>query len=138
MARDPERVVQYLGELEEVAEDVLTDKHQIVDLDRRRNKNREAIRALEKQNGGIHDKSWVCIGNMFLKMPTSQTTNLLKEDQKKLDAECENLRLRLRKNVNKLRDLEGKPELQGFDLQPLTQEEAKSVNQVMKTSGIHV
>uniref|UniRef100_A0A8B9CY53 Uncharacterized protein n=1 Tax=Anser brachyrhynchus TaxID=132585 RepID=A0A8B9CY53_9AVES len=48
MARDPAFVLRYLAEVEELAEDVLAARQQIVDLDVKRNRNREALRALHK------------------------------------------------------------------------------------------
>ena len=39
-------VLEHLREIEEAAEEVLSEKQEIVDLDRKRNQNREAIRAL--------------------------------------------------------------------------------------------
>ena len=48
LAPEAERVLQYLVEVEELAEAVLADKRQIVDLDTKRNQNREGLRALQK------------------------------------------------------------------------------------------
>ncbi len=44
MERSPDQLVQYLIELEGIAEEVLTDKRQMVDLDRQRQSTRQAIR----------------------------------------------------------------------------------------------
>ena len=41
---DPDKLLPYLTQVEEVAEDILSDKQQLIDLDRRRQKTREAIR----------------------------------------------------------------------------------------------
>lgn len=41
---------------------------------------------------------------------------------KEIDREIEELGEQLKEKVEKLRDLEGKPELKGFDLKPLTKE----------------
>lgn len=41
---------------------------------------------------------------------------------KELDKEISELRDKLKEQVKKLRDLEGKPELKGFDLKPITKE----------------
>lgn len=38
------KMINHLVEIEQVAEDIMTDRQQIVQLDKRRNKNREAIR----------------------------------------------------------------------------------------------
>lgn len=41
-----DKVLPYLTQVEQVAEEIIADKHQMVDLDRRRQKTREAIRYL--------------------------------------------------------------------------------------------
>lgn len=48
LSPEAERVLRYLVEVEELAEEVLADKRQIVDLDTKRNRNREGLRALQK------------------------------------------------------------------------------------------
>ena len=71
MARDPQFVVNYLEEVELLAEDVLADKQQIVDLDKKQNLNREALAALHKEILAppySKDKAWLNFGGMFLKM----------------------------------------------------------------------
>ncbi len=78
-----ERLLTHLREIEEAAEDVLTDKQEIVDLDRRRNENREALRALDKSckahwKGEEGSKTWLAMGtNCFLKLPSRQAKELL-------------------------------------------------------------
>ncbi len=44
MERPPEQVLECVAAIEAMAEDVLTDRQQIIDLDRRRQKTREAVR----------------------------------------------------------------------------------------------
>ena len=71
MARDPQFVLKYLEEVELLAEDVLADKQQIVDLDKKRNFNREALAALHKKTlAPPHsvNKVWVNFGGVFVKM----------------------------------------------------------------------
>lgn len=66
----PQEIEKHFEDLEKVAEEALCDKQEIIDLDRKRNTNREALRQLkfnpiEKEN----NKNWICIGNMFLRLP---------------------------------------------------------------------
>ena len=71
MARDPQFVMNYLEEVELLAEDVLADKQQMVDLDKKRNSNREALAALHKQTLAppySANKVWLNFGGMFIKM----------------------------------------------------------------------
>ena len=48
-----DQMLEHLRQLEEAAEEVLSEKQEIVDLDRKRNQNREAIRALTKSSKGF-------------------------------------------------------------------------------------
>lgn len=72
--KSPDIIQQYLSEVEEAAEEVMTTQQEVVTLDRRRNTNREALRNLcsntavsaTARSGG---RSWICVGNMFLRMP---------------------------------------------------------------------
>nr|AEG79728.1 p53 and DNA damage-regulated protein 1 [Apostichopus japonicus] len=136
MSRDTRFVLNHLTELEELAEEVLTVKQQIVDLDKKRNQNREAIRALQNkkkkttQEGDkkTNQKEWVCFGNTFMKLPQSKTQDMLQEDQNSLDQEIDKLHNELRPKVSRLRELEGLPEAKGFDLKSLTKEEAMAIH----------
>ncbi|KAF3824764.1 hypothetical protein GH733_010098 [Mirounga leonina] len=78
----------------------------IVDLDTKRNQNREGLRALQK--------------------------DLSLSDQDYLDKEIEKLRKRLKVKVNRLFEAQGKPELKGFNLNPLNQDELKALKIILK------
>uniref|UniRef100_A0A8B9EPU7 P53 and DNA damage regulated 1 n=1 Tax=Anser cygnoides TaxID=8845 RepID=A0A8B9EPU7_ANSCY len=78
MARDPAFVLRYLAEVEELAEDVLAARQQIVDLDVKRNRNREALRALHK-DPEPDGKAMVCFGNMFVELPKSRTKEMMQK-----------------------------------------------------------
>nr|XP_037271894.1 p53 and DNA damage-regulated protein 1-like isoform X1 [Rhipicephalus microplus] len=124
------RVKQYLADIELTAETILADKEQVVELDRRRQKNREALRALKQLEEDIH-RPWVCIGNMFMKIPRHRTKELLEQEQEKLENEIGSLRKKLKKNVQSLREMEGRSEVQGFSLEPLSREEMQAISQAM-------
>ncbi|XP_032369901.1 p53 and DNA damage-regulated protein 1 isoform X2 [Etheostoma spectabile] len=100
-----QRVLENLTEVEEAAEDVLTSKQQIVDLDTRRNRNREALNALKNE---ISDS-----------------------DQEQLDQEINELRKGLKAKVNLLNEMQGKPELRGYNLSPLSNDEIKAINSLL-------
>ncbi|XP_045213456.1 p53 and DNA damage-regulated protein 1-like [Mercenaria mercenaria] len=119
------RLTQHLGEMEVVAEDILTDRQQIIDLDRKRQKTREAVRVLSKDKKS--QKQWVCFGDMFIKFPSDKTRRMLQQDFDQLDSEIGDLRRNLKPKVNKLRDLEMKEDIKGFDLNPLSREELKTL-----------
>ncbi|KAM5135865.1 p53 and DNA damage-regulated protein 1 [Mantella aurantiaca] len=123
-------VLSYLQEVERKAEDVLGDRRQIVDLDIKRNQNREALRALSKDT----DKSGmvtVCFGGMFIALPKDKTKEMIQRDQEQLDVEIDKIRLQLKGKVNQLYEAQGKPELKGFNLTALDPDEMKAINKVL-------
>ncbi|XP_012814406.1 p53 and DNA damage-regulated protein 1 isoform X1 [Xenopus tropicalis] len=101
----PQRVLSYLQEVEGRAEDVLGKRRQIVDLDIKRNQNREALRSLSKDPSPA--------------------------DQEQLDKEISGLRRELKVKVKELYEAQGKPELKGFDLVALSTEEMKSIQKAL-------
>jgi len=127
MATTQSDLLTALAEIELAAEEVLASKQEIIDLDRKRNSNREAIRALEKEAKshykGEESKSWLAMGNSFFRLPNRSAVDMLKTDQKKLDISVNRLRSDLKDKVNSLRDKEGKEELKGFGLVALSQDE---------------
>ncbi|NWX19317.1 PDRG1 protein, partial [Aegotheles bennettii] len=56
----------------------------------------------------------------------------LVSDQKELDEEINNLRKELRVKVNRLFEAQGKAELKGFDLNPMSAEELKLINRILE------
>ncbi|XP_077109175.1 p53 and DNA damage-regulated protein 1 [Ranitomeya variabilis] len=127
---EPEAVLAYLQEVEKKAEDVLVDRRQIVDLDLKRNQNREALRALGRDPSHSGPVT-VCFGNMFIKLPKDKTKQMIEKDQEQLDVEIQNLRSQLKVKVNELYEAQGKPELKGFNLTPLDPDEMKAINKVL-------
>ncbi|CAN7993617.1 unnamed protein product [Ixodes pacificus] len=75
------KVKRFLAEIEATAETILADKEQLVELDRRRQKNREAIRCLQNPMDDSR-RPWVCIGNMFMKIPKARTKELLVQGER--------------------------------------------------------
>ncbi|XP_057296403.1 p53 and DNA damage-regulated protein 1-like [Hydractinia symbiolongicarpus] len=108
-----ELTLKTITEIEELAEDILTDRAQIIDCDKKRNSNREALQELKKTKDNKH---WFCIGNLFLKVPISNTVKMLQKDQETLDNEVKKIHNGLKPKVKKLHELEGLPDVKGFDL----------------------
>ena len=56
---------------------------EIVDLDRKRHRNREAIRAIDtackSHWAGEDSKTWLAMGNSFFRLPAKKATELLKK-----------------------------------------------------------
>ncbi|XP_013883720.1 p53 and DNA damage-regulated protein 1 [Austrofundulus limnaeus] len=112
MDADCTRALEFLTAVEEAAEDVLSTKQQIVDLDVKRNRNREALHAL-KHEMCDKEKVKVCFGNMFIKFSKCKTQEMIQKDQEQLDKEINELRRELKAKVKRLNETEGKPELRG-------------------------
>ncbi|CAH3042187.1 unnamed protein product [Pocillopora meandrina] len=122
------QTLQKFAELEELAQEIMEDKQQIIELDKQRNTNREALRMLKKDDKrGLTSKPWVCFGNMFIKLPSSNVQAMLQQDQKNLEEEISRLRKDLKPKVSKLHELEGLPEVKGFDLTALTKDDLQSL-----------
>ena len=66
----------HLREIEEAAEEVLSNKQEIVDLDRKRCQNREAIRATTTSSSS---SQWLAMGNCFFKLPQDKAKTLLQK-----------------------------------------------------------
>lgn len=74
-----ERLLVHIREIEEAAEEVLSDKQEIVDLDRKRCQNREALRAMSSHLNEEHQ--WLAMGNCFFKLPRDKAKNLLEKGE---------------------------------------------------------
>lgn len=83
MEGDNQRMILYLREIEEVAEEILSDKQEIVDLDRKRHGNREALSALTKEANahwkGEDCKTWITLSNCFIQLPNKTAKDLLRK-----------------------------------------------------------
>ncbi|XP_061191990.1 p53 and DNA damage-regulated protein 1-like [Saccostrea echinata] len=126
---DTDFILNYMTEVETVAEDILAKKQHMIELDKKRQKTREAIRVLQKDK--VSRKKWVCFGNMFIKMPTKETKKLLEKDFDQLDNEIAETRKELKPKVSQLHDLEHKDNPKGFHLNPLTKEDMRAVEQML-------
>lgn len=66
--------LQLLIETERVADQIMQNKQEIIELDKRRQGNREALRAVEKSD---EKKAWVTVGPMLVKMGKDKAVQLL-------------------------------------------------------------
>eukprot|EP00118_Oscarella_pearsei_P028380 m.2014 g.2014 ORF g.2014 m.2014 type:complete len:126 (+) comp8176_c0_seq1:67-444(+) len=120
---NPARVLQIATDVELLAGEVLADRQEIVDLDRRRNANREALRAAKEAKSRT---VWTCFSNTFVKFAKSDLEAMLKKDQKTLDAGIKRLRDELPGKVDELRKLQAQKAAQGFSsLAALAKDEVK-------------
>ena len=105
-------LVDRLMKAERLGEEVLTERQQMIELDRRRNANREALGSLrrtEKRIGAeaaAAQKHWVCMGDTFLKHKDASARQLLEADQKRIEAELEELRQSVKRKSSQLCELD--------------------------------
>lgn len=69
--------MEYLFNVEKHAERILLDKSEIIALDKTRNNNRMAIRAME--NCKIQDKTWIAVGPLLVKVPIKKAKEMLQK-----------------------------------------------------------
>uniref|UniRef100_A0A8B9P0B7 P53 and DNA damage-regulated protein 1 n=1 Tax=Apteryx owenii TaxID=8824 RepID=A0A8B9P0B7_APTOW len=82
--------------------------------------------ALGVPSGGQESGCWRVIRRAPL------TALSLLSDQEHLDEEINKLRKELRGKVNRLFEAQGKAELKGFNLNPMTPEEMKLINRILE------
>jgi len=80
LLENPQQSLKYLEEVEMLGEEIVRDKQEVVALDRRRNQNREALRALY-QSGG---KTWLTLGSLLVKVPGDKAKELLEQGRSQL------------------------------------------------------
>ncbi|XP_077567887.1 p53 and DNA damage-regulated protein 1 [Stigmatopora nigra] len=130
MVCDSHRVLRKLTEVEMVAEDVFATKQQIIDLDMKRNRNREALNALKND---LHSKKVkVCLGQMFIKFQKSKMQEMIQKDQEQLDTEMNDLHKGLKVKVNRLNEMQGKADLGAYNLLPRSYGEIKAIKSTLK------
>ena len=97
----------------------------MVDLDKRRQTNRQALRAVRNKDD---NKSYVMFGSEFLKIGNTKISEWLEQDQQVLEEELEGLRSGLKVKVADLKKLEGEEVPRGFDLKPMSPGEIMIMN----------
>jgi len=152
-----QRLLEHLEKVEDKAGEILTDRKEIIALDKRRNDDRIGIRALQKHS---HEKTWITVGPLLLKMPSKAAEELLEKgkvlkekeiylhsiififcnniigisDQRECSTAINKLRSDLKIKVNELRDLELTPPVPGLMLEPMSHTEMDAMRQVLGRS----
>lgn len=122
------KITEILLETERVGDRVLALKQELINLDRRRQETREAIRTVQ-QNFPDRDgqKVWITVGSMLMKMSRGKALELLGKDAAQIEAEIGTLRTEQKVLVSRQRDLEHESPLRGFDLKPLSRAELGAI-----------
>lgn len=80
------------------------------------------------------DSVYICVGNMFMKQRVKGAKKLIEDDQKNVNEHIEKLRRQIKLNVQTLQEIESKGDQYAtFNLNPLSQEEMKGFNTVVKS-----
>jgi len=107
-------------EMEGLAEDVAADKQLLLNIDRNRQRNREAIRALNELPTS-KDNVWLLLGPVFVKKSVKDVQSRIAEEQSRLESESAKARERMKTAAQTLHELEGRAaDMKGFNLKPLS------------------
>uniref|UniRef100_A0A2M4B034 p53 and DNA damage-regulated protein 1 n=1 Tax=Anopheles triannulatus TaxID=58253 RepID=A0A2M4B034_9DIPT len=126
---DQQKLMEILVETERVADRILANKQELVQLDKRRQDTREALRYIEQHfpEGKQPQRLWITIGSMLVKQNRQEAIELLRKDQRTTEADIERLRGEQKELVARQRDLEHERPLRGFDLKPLSKAEIAGI-----------
>ncbi|KAJ3116686.1 p53 and DNA damage-regulated protein 1 [Phlyctochytrium bullatum] len=95
-------------EIEGLAEQILVNRRLIIDYDRRRNTNREALRCFHRKDLEDGKRVWFNCGTLMLKVDQDTAKRVILEEQDRLDKEIDRLRMEIKDLVV---DLEKKERL---------------------------
>ncbi|KAL5463401.1 hypothetical protein EMCRGX_G032294 [Ephydatia muelleri] len=119
-----EELIKTYAAIDAEAEDILSDRQEIVELNDKRNKTREALRQLKQISSSKQkQQSWVCFANTFLKVDTQACMDMLEQDIQEMDAEIKSLQDGLKSKVAGLQKMEGHVQSKGFQLKGIRLEE---------------
>eukprot|EP00035_Acanthoeca_spectabilis_P003944 m.97004 g.97004 ORF g.97004 m.97004 type:complete len:127 (+) comp12383_c0_seq2:7252-7632(+) len=118
-----ERVVTELAQHEKLAEEILTERYQVVQLDARRNENRVALGQLRRHALANTSRVWMNLGETFLLMPRSEAERVIENDQVELTTAIDQARASSQEKSQRLQQYEGKPMSGGWGLKGMTRKE---------------
>ncbi|XP_003742856.1 p53 and DNA damage-regulated protein 1 [Galendromus occidentalis] len=131
-----EKVFKIVKQMEALAEDILADRQKMIELDKRRQKNREALRALKKLEAGKTEASrtWCVHGSSFVRTDTRVAEAAISAEQSEIENEIETVRKRMKKTMQELSSLEGRKGIEHFDLKPLNRDEKDALYKIIGAS----
>ncbi|KAI9300994.1 p53 and DNA damage-regulated protein 1-like protein [Cunninghamella echinulata] len=122
-----EQIEELFAQREHLAEDIIINKQTVVDLDRKRNGNREGLNQIKKNLKDKEKKVWLNFGDMFIRLPTNDAQEIIEQDQNTLNEKIDQSRKIIKEKANELQQLEGKKGMQGFDLEGMTAKELYNI-----------
>nr|CDS25408.1 galactose 1 phosphate uridylyltransferase [Hymenolepis microstoma] len=116
-----EKIVKEFEILEAATEKVISSQEKCKLYEMNRRKSQEAINRLNDSNAPSN--VWACLSHQFFKVPKNPLKTALRSDIQTLAGEIDILRTQIKRDLEDLRQLEGKESLKGFNLKPLSQDE---------------
>ncbi|CAO3632455.1 unnamed protein product [Mucor hiemalis] len=96
---------------------MIINKQAIQDFERKKKSNNDALEQVEQS----HDKkTWTFFGDMFIKLPTDKTKELIEKDQNSLNERIETAKETIKSNTNELEKMSSRRDLHGFNLGGVT------------------
>lgn len=121
-------LLERAAEAEKLAAEILELKQQLIDLDRKRQGNVEALATYRERNVNVDmesDKQWLCAGKIFFRVPAKQAKQIILEEQATLSREIEKTRVHIKDRMKAI--LEYRPsELDSASLRLVLNEATKT------------
>jgi len=131
MADDDARVFEIIYKNEKIADKILGNKQELVNWDKKRQGNREALRELRKSED---KKCWITVGSMLIEMERLKAIEVLAKEQNEIEKEISKLRDEQLTLVKQHKDLEMDKMPSGFDLKPMNRNEINALKNELKLS----
>jgi len=129
-------LLQRAAEAEKLAAEILELKQQLIDLDRKRQGNVEALATYRERNSNIDvesDKQWLCAGKIFFRIPAKQAKQVIVDEQTALTREIDKTRVHIKDRLKAI--LEYRPsDLDSVSLRLVLSEATKSTEPDSKDS----
>lgn len=146
MAEDS-RVFEIIYKNEKVADKILMNKQELLNWDKKRQSNREALRELRKSED---KKAWITVGSMLVEVDKLKAIDILSKgrkangtsgwdahsylitEQSEIDKEANKIRDEQLVLVKRHKDLEMDKMPSGFDLKPMNRNEMNVLKNELK------
>ncbi|KAI8070979.1 hypothetical protein BC940DRAFT_294906 [Gongronella butleri] len=109
MAKDAaivgDKIEKIFAEKERLVEEVLLNRQAMIDFEDKKSSNREGLAAL---SSGMkqESKAWLCIGDMFMRLPKDDARSTIEKEQVALDGKIDKARKAVQQNTRQLQQLE--------------------------------